>query len=457
MQDIQKEALKLHKQMQGKIAVSSKVPLKTERDICTACTLGAAGVAKRIAEDRRAAWIYTGKGNTVAVVSDGSHVLGLGNVGPLASLPSLEGKCALLAELGGVNAVPIAIDTQDAHKFVEIIKGINPGFGAVMLEDIEFPKCDIITQRLEKELRIPVFHNDTQITATVVLAALTNALKVAKKKLEKTRIVILGAGVAGAAIARMLHAAGAENMVVCDIRGPIFNKRPNMNAGTNQLVEDCHLSKKSGSIEDVVKKADVLIGATKNGKITEDMIASMAKDPVVFALSRPQPEITPVEAHKAGARVVATGLYEYANHIDNAVIFPGLVRALLGSGMNDLPQALFLEIAKAVAELVKKPSEKEIIPDVFEKKLLETIGEIVRKFAPKDGAGGKEVRKIKVKIRVQKKKMKKVARKAAKKVKKVKKTTQVKKAKKVVKKKIAFRKTKINKKPAKKGKKGKRK
>jgi malate dehydrogenase (oxaloacetate-decarboxylating) len=396
------------------------------------------------------------------VVSDGSHVLGLGNVGPLASLPSLEGKCALLAQLGGVNAMPVAIDTQDAHKIVEIVKGISPGLGAVMLEDIEFPKCDIITQRLEKELRIPVFHNDTQITATVVLAALTNALKVVRKKLEKTRIVILGAGVAGAAIARMLHAAGAESLVVCDIRGPIFNKRPNMNVGTNQLVEDCHLSKRSGSIEDVVKKADVLIGVTKNGKITESMIASMAKDPVVFALSRPQPEITPAEAYKAGARVVATGLYEYANHIDNAIIFPGLIRALLGSGMNDLPQALFLEIAKAVAGLVKKPSEKEIIPDVFEKKLLEAIGEIVQKFAPKDGAKGKDVRKIRVKIHVQKKKMKKTAKKAAKKVKKVKKTKQVKKVKrikktkKVVKKRIAFRKTKISKKSPKKGKKTKK-
>jgi malate dehydrogenase (oxaloacetate-decarboxylating) len=439
MKDLKKEGLKLHKAVQGKVSTTSKVPLKSKKDICLACTLGAAHASHHIREDRENVHKYTGKSNTIAVISDGSHVFGHGNIGPLGSLPAIEAKCALISEFAGVNAVPIALNTQNPHKIVDTIKLVSPGFGAIMLEDIEFPKCHTILERLEKELRLPVFHNDTQVTATVTLAALINALKVAKKKLSKAKIVVLGAGVAGSAISKTLRLAGVENLIVCDLRGPIYKKRPNMNAGTNELVDDLKLLKNTGSIEDIVEKADVIIGASTNGKVTGEMIASMAKDPIVITLSRPDPEIAPKEAKKAGAKVVASGLFEHDNHIDNAILFPGLARAVMMHRAFNLPEKLFLELAEKIASLVKKPTDKNILPHVFEKKLLKAIEEVVIKYIPQSKKKKKPVKKV-VKKKATKKPAKKVTKKKIAKKKSVKKVVKKKTAKKVTKKKVAKKK-----------------
>jgi malate dehydrogenase (oxaloacetate-decarboxylating) len=434
MKDLKKEGLKLHKKTQGKITVSAKVPLKSKKDICLACTLGAAHATEHIKEDRDNVHKVTGKLTTVAVVSDGSHVFGHGNVGSHGALPSVEGKCALISHLANINAVPITLDIQDTHKIVDIVKLINPAFGAIMLEDIEFPKCHTVLERLEKEMKLPVFHNDSQVTATVVLAALINALKVAKKRLGSARIVVIGAGVAGAGIARLLRSAGVKNLIVCDIRGPIYKKRPNMNVGTNRLVDDLKLAKVSGKTKDAVKKADVVIGVSQKGHITDEMIGNMAKDPIVFALSRPDAEVNIKEAKAAGAKVVATGLFEKENHIDNAILFPGLARAIALHRVHDISDELFIELAKALAGMIKKPTAKDLLPDVFDKKLLKIIEDIVKKYAPKP----------RVKKKKKKKPAKKAKKKTAKKVKKVKKVTK----KKAVKKKTV--KKKVAKKPAKK-------
>lgn len=444
MKDLRKEGLKLHKAVQGKISTVSKVSLKSKKDICLACTLGAAHASRQIHEDKENVHKYTGKLNTIAVISDGSHVFEHGNIGAFSSLPAIEAKCALISEFSGVNAVPIAINTQDAHKIVDIIKSISPGFGAIMLEDIEFPKCDIILERLEKELRLPVFHNDSQVTAVITLAALINALKVTKKKLSKAKIVVLGAGVTGSAISKIIRNAGAENLIVCDNRGPLYKKRPNMNAGTNKLINDLNLPKKTGSIKSVIEKADVIIGANTKGKITGEMISSMAKDPIVITLSRPELGTDPKEARKAGAKVVASGLFEHNNHIDNAILFPGLARATMLHRVFDMTEKLFLELAEKLASLVKKPTEKKILPDVFEKKLLKVIEEVVLKHIPQPKKKKSAKKKIK---KSAKKVIKKPAKKPAKKVikKTAKKVVKKKAVKKVTKKKIAKKK-----KPAKK-------
>jgi malate dehydrogenase (oxaloacetate-decarboxylating) len=382
MADYHKEGIQLHRALKGKIATQSKAPLKTKKDICIACTAGAAAACKHIHDSRHKAYAYTGKGSTVAVISDGSHVLGLGNIGAHASLPALEGKCALISQLTGLNAIPIAIHTQDPNQIVEIVKQISPGFGAVMLEDIEFPKYELITERLEKEMRLPVFHNDSQITATVTLAALLNALKVVKKKPAKVKVVIAGANVAGSAIAKILTLAGFQNLIVCDSRGAMYDKRPNMNAGKNKLVNELKLRKVSGSLDDVIRKADVLIGVSRNGTFSAELIGKMAGDPIVFALSRPRPEILPADAKTAGAKVVATGIFEHDNHVDNAIVYPWLIQSALVHEIFDLPPKLFVELAEAIADIISSPTEKLLLPDLFEKKLQKAIDGVVSKYVP---------------------------------------------------------------------------
>ena len=413
MKDLKKEGLKLHKKVQEKISTVSKIPLKSKKDIHLSCTLGASYASRHIHENKENVHKYTGKLNTIAVISDGSHVFEHGNIGAFGSLPAIEAKCALISEFSGVNAVPIAINTQDTHKIVDVIKLISPGFGAIMLEDIEFPKCDIILERLRNELRLPVFHNNGQITAVITLAALINALKVTKRKLSKAKIVILGAGVSGNAIARIIHASKAENLIVCDKRGPLYKKRPNMNAGTNKLVDDLKLPKKTGSIKSIIEKADVVIGTTPAHKITKEMISSMAEKPIIITLSQSELEINPKEAKKAGAKVVASGLFEHDNHIDNTILFPGLARAAMLHKVFNMTEKLFLELAEKLASLIKNPTNKKILPDIFEKKLFNVIEEVVLKHIPQP----KKKKSIKKKAKkVIKKLAKKVVKKPAKKV-----------------------------------------
>lgn len=434
MIDYKKAGMKLHKEFCGKISVQTKMKLKSKKDICTLCGAGAVEPTRQISVKREKAYEYTCKGNTIAVVSDGSHVLGMGNVGSLGSLPAIEGKCAIIAEFSKINAVPVALATQDPHKIVDTIKMISPSFGAIMLEDIEHPKNELILQRLSDELKIPVFHNDSQITGVTTLAAVLNALKVSKKKLNKAKVVIIGTGVAAGGITRLLMITGTKEIVVCDNRGPIFEKRPNMNESKNMLAKNLKLTKGKKTIEGAVEKADVLICCC-NHKVDTSLIQQMAKDPIVILLSRPNPEMEPKAAKEAGAKVVATGMYEYDNHVDNALVYPGLLKSIIEHEIRNVSEKMLIEIAEKIANIISKPVEKEILPDIFNKKVNKVIDDVVAKYAP---------------VRTKAKKvLKKIKKKFAKKAQPVKKTKPVKKVlkkstkpKKVQRKKIAKKKKK---------------
>lgn len=428
MTDVRKEALRLHKELGGKLKFGSKMPLKTKKDINMLCNQGAMEAGRAIRDNWRKASDYTGRAHTVAIISDGSHLHGSENVGSLGALPMLEGKSALISEIAGVNAMPLTINTQDPHHFVDVVKQVSSTFGAVMLEDIEFPKCEVIRARLENELRVPVFHNDSQVTAIVALAGLINAMKVVKKRLSKAKIVIMGAGVAGSSVARILAASGAQNITVCDDRGPIFRKRPNMNAGTNKLAEDLKLGKRFESLTDAMKKADIVISLSGTAKLKPTHIESMASDAVVFALSRPTPEITPSEARAAGAKVVATGLFDFKNHVDNAILFPHLLKSMMEHNVRVLTPKISLELAEALAGIIKEPAMENILPDVFDTHLAKVINAVIEKYVP---VFTKVKQALQTMIKGKKAKVSKGKTKKAKPAKKMKKV----KAKKVVKKK----------------------
>ncbi|MDC1205399.1 NADP-dependent malic enzyme [Candidatus Pacebacteria bacterium] len=376
--DYNKMALQLHKEMRGKLAVVSKGKLKTRDDWSTMYTPGVAAVSSHVAARPKDARQYTIKGNTVAVVSDGSAVLGLGNIGPLGALPVMEGKCAIFKEMADVDAFPIVLDTQNTEEIIKTVKAIAPGFGGINLEDIGAPKCFEIEDRLKKELDIPVMHDDQHGTAIVVLAGLINAAKVVGKKFEKMRVVIVGAGAAGKAVALLLAQAGAKDLIITDSKGIIYEGRSDLKGYKKELAKKTNGRNMKGEVFDAVDGADVIIGVSGPGTISKHHIEKMAPQAIVFALANPIPEIKPEDAKLAGAAVIATGRSDYPNQVNNSLAFPGIFRGALDHRVDAITDDMKLAAAKKIASLVKKPTAKEIIPSVMTPDLVKKVASVIK-------------------------------------------------------------------------------
>lgn len=376
--DYGKLALALHKKLRGKLEVVSKGKLKTRDDWSMMYTPGVGAVSSHLAKHPNEAREYTMKRNTVAVISDGSAVLGLGNIGPIAALPVMEGKCAILKEMANVDGFPIVLDTQDTEEIIKTIINIAPGFGAINLEDFSAPRCFEIEERLKKALTIPVMHDDQHGTAIVVLAGLINAAKVVKKKLESIKVVIVGAGAAGRAIALLLSKAGVLDVIVVDSVGVIYAGRKGMAPYKNELAKITNPRHVKGTLQDAVAGSDVLIGVSGPGIISRTHVEAMATDAIVFALANPIPEIKIEDAKQAGARIVATGRSDYANQVNNSLVFPGIFRGALDRGVTAITDEMKLLAAKKIAALVKKPTAEEIIPKVTAPGLVKAVASVVR-------------------------------------------------------------------------------
>ncbi len=374
--DTAKRAIALHKKLGGKIRIESASPVKNRKDLALVYTPGVAAVSTLVAKDPKRAREYTMKGRAVAVISDGSAVLGLGNIGALGALPVMEGKAALFKTFAGVDAVPIVLDTQDADEIVETIMRIAPAFGGINLEDIAAPKCFDIERRLIEKLDIPVMHDDQHGTAVVVLAGHLNALKVVKKKIESARIVISGAGAAGTAIARLLKAAGARHIIVLDSKGIIDASR--QEAHKKELASFTNPGHMKGGLREALLGADVLLGVSGPGLAKAADIRLMAKDAIVFAMANPTPEIMPDEAKKGGARVIGTGRSDFPNQINNSLAFPGIFRGALDHKVTRITDAMKLRAAKAIAALVQRPTPEKIVPDMFDKRVAQAVAKVIR-------------------------------------------------------------------------------
>lgn len=376
--DYAKLALALHKKLAGKLEVVSKVKLQNRDDWSTAYTPGVGAVSSHLAKHPKEARIYTTKRNTVAVVSDGSAVLGLGNLGPYGALPVMEGKAAIFKEMGNVDAFPIVLDTQDTEEIIQIVKAIAPGFGGINLEDISAPRCFEIEVRLKAELNIPVMHDDQHGTAIVVLAGLINAAKVVKKDLTDMKVVIVGAGAAGCAIALLLIKAGVKNVIISDSTGIIYEGRSGLVPYKKELAKVTNKEGIKGEALNAIKGADVLVGVSGPGTITKHHIEEMAENAVVFALANPIPEIKPEDAKLAGALVVATGRSDYANQVNNSLAFPGIFRGALDKGVTAITDEMKLAAAKKIASLVKNPTADEIIPSVMTQGLVKAVASVIK-------------------------------------------------------------------------------
>ncbi len=367
-------SLEIHKKLKGKLEIKSKFPLKTKQDLSLAYTPGVAEVSLEIHKDKSKVYDYTIKSNSVAVISDGSAVLGLGNIGAEASLPVMEGKAILFKEFANIDAFPICLKYQDTQKTIETIKNIAPVFGGINLEDFKAPECFEIEQALQ-DIGIPVMHDDQHGTAVVVLAGLINALKLAK--IEKPKIIINGAGAAGTAITKILHKYGFENIIVVDSKGIIHKKRENLTQEKKQLSEITQ--GKQGDLTSALKNADVFIGVSKPDILTPELIKSMNNKPIIFALANPTPEIMPDIAKKAGAFIVATGRSDFPNQINNVLAFPGIFRGALDSGAKQITDKMKLATAKALANLIENPEIEKILPDPFDQRVVLAISEAVKK------------------------------------------------------------------------------
>jgi len=378
--DYAKLSIEAHKKAKGKISIEPKMPLETKDDLSIAYTPGVAEPCKEIAEDISKAYDYTAKNNLVAVVSDGSAVLGLGNIGPEASLPVMEGKAVLFKKFANVDAVPIVLDTQTTEEIITTVKHIAPTFGGINLEDISAPRCFEIEERLKKELSIPVFHDDQHGTAIVTLAGMFNACKLTGRELKDLKVVINGAGAAGVAIVKLLFEAGVKEVIMCDSRGIIHKDRTDLNDTKQKMAKLTNKSQVEGSLEDAVKNSDVFIGVSAPGVLTKDMVKTMTKDPIIFAMANPIPEIMPDEAKEAGAGIVATGRSDFANQINNVLAFPGLFRGALDIRTNNLSMGMFIAVARAIADSVEDLSEEKIIPSPFDERVPGRVAEAVRNF-----------------------------------------------------------------------------
>ncbi len=359
----------------GLIFTGLKLPLTTKEDLSVYYSPGIAEPCRRIAQDKSLSKTLTVRKNTIAVVSDGSAVLGLGNIGPEAALPVMEGKAMLFKQFGNVDAIPIVLDTQNVDEIVDIITKISPSFGGINLEDIAAPRCFEIEKKLLERIDIPVFHDDQHGTAIVVLAALKNALLVVEKQVESVHIVISGAGAAGIAIDTLLRAAGAKNIDLADSKGMVCCARQDLN---EQKRDFCSLN--CGALVDGIKNADVFIGVSKGGLLNAELVKTMAENPIIFALANPDPEILPDEARKGGATIIATGRSDFPNQINNVLVFPGLFRGLLDIGINQVTEEMKLAVADALSKLVSTPTVEKIIPAPLDPGVAEAIAEAVRKF-----------------------------------------------------------------------------
>ncbi|SDB20680.1 malate dehydrogenase (oxaloacetate-decarboxylating) [Pseudobutyrivibrio sp. YE44] len=380
MASIDETAVFLHKQWNGKIETVAKAPVKTREDLSIAYTPGVAAPCRIIAEDKEQAYSYTIKANTVAVVSDGSAVLGLGNIGPLAGLPVMEGKCVLFKEFGGVNAFPIVLDTQDPDEIVAAVKAIAPTFGGINLEDISAPRCFEIEERLKKELDIPVFHDDQHGTAIVVLAGIINALKVVGKKKEECKVVVNGAGSAGIAITKLLLTYGFKDVTMCDRQGIIGPDYPDLNWMQQEMTKVTNLSHKKGTLADALVGADIFVGVSAPGIVSKEMVASMAKDSILFAMANPTPEIMPDEAKAAGARVIGTGRSDFPNQVNNVVAFPGIFRGALEARATAITEEMKLAAAETIASLVSDDqlSDEFILPEAFDPRVPVAVANAIK-------------------------------------------------------------------------------
>lgn len=374
------KALKLHKEWRGKLETISKTPVKTREDLSLAYTPGVAEPCKVIAQDKEAAYTYTWKSNTVAVVSDGSAVLGLGNIGPYAAMPVMEGKAVLFKEFGGVNAVPICLDTQDTEEIIKAVTYLAPGFGGINLEDISAPRCFEIEERLKEILNIPVFHDDQHGTAIVVLAGIINALKVVGKQKENCKVVVNGAGSAGVAITKLLLNYGFINVIMCDKAGIINKNAQGLNYMQQKMSEVTNPDNETGSLADALKGADIFVGVSAPNIVTPDMVSSMNHDSILFAMANPVPEIMPDIAKAAGARVVGTGRSDFPNQINNVVAFPGIFKGALEGRAVQITEEMKLAAAHAIAGLVpdNELNEDNIMPEAFDPKVAEVVAEAVK-------------------------------------------------------------------------------
>ena len=377
----QEKALELHEKLQGKLETVSKTPVRTREDLALVYTPGVAEPCKVIAKDPAAAYTYTMKANTVAVVSDGSAVLGLGNIGPKAAMPVMEGKAVLFKEFGGVNAVPICLDTQDTEEIIKAVTWLAPAFGGINLEDISAPRCFEIEERLKETLDIPVFHDDQHGTAIVVLAGIINALKVVGKKKEYCRVVVNGAGSAGVAITRLLITYGFYNIIMCDKSGILCDGAEGLNWMQEKMVKRTNLAHETGSLADALKGADIFVGVSAPGIVTEEMVASMNSDAILFAMANPVPEIMPDLAKKAGARVVGTGRSDFPNQVNNVVAFPGIFRGALEGHAKQITDKMKLAAANAIAALVsdEELNENNIMPEAFDPRVADVVADAVKK------------------------------------------------------------------------------
>ena len=383
--NISEKALMLHEQWNGKLEVVSKVPVKSREDLSIAYTPGVAEPCKVIAQDKEAAYKYTMKANTVAVVSDGSAVLGLGNIGPYAAMPVMEGKAVLFKEFGGVNAVPICLDTQDTEEIIKAVTYLAPAYGGINLEDISAPRCFEIEERLKEILDIPVFHDDQHGTAIVVLAGIINALKVVGKKKEDCRVVVNGAGSAGVAITRLLLTYGFPHITMCDKVGIVSKKTEGLNWMQQKMTEVTNLEQQTGTLADAMKDADIFVGVSAPGIVSAVIVASMNKDAILFAMANPVPEIMPDVAKAAGARVVGTGRSDFPNQVNNVVAFPGIFKGALEGRATKITEEMKLAAANAIASLVPDDelSDDNIMPEAFNPKVAEVVAAAVKEHIVK--------------------------------------------------------------------------
>lgn len=378
--DINEKSIAMHKEWNGKLETVAKSPVKSREDLSIAYTPGVAAPCRIIVENKEEAYTYTMKANTVAVVSDGSAVLGLGNIGPYAAMPVMEGKCVLFKEFGNVNAVPICLDTQDTEEIIQTVKNIAPAFGGINLEDISAPRCFEIEERLKEMLDIPVFHDDQHGTAIVVLAGIINSLKVTDKKKEDCHVVVNGAGSAGVAITKLLLIYGFKDVTMCDRLGIIGKNYPDLNWMQQKMTEVTNLANKSGSLADALKGTDIFVGVSAPNIVSAAMVASMNKDSILFAMANPTPEIMPDIAKAAGARIVGTGRSDFPNQVNNVVAFPGIFKGALEGRASQITEEMKLAAATAIAGLVSTEDlcDTCIMPEAFDPRVAEVVSQAIK-------------------------------------------------------------------------------
>ena len=378
------KALQMHREWNGKLETTAKSKVNSREDLAVAYTPGVAAPCRVIAEDKSAAYTYTMKANTIAVISDGSAVLGLGNIGPYAAMPVMEGKCVLFKEFGGINAVPICLDTQDTEEIIQAVKNIAPGFGGINLEDICAPRCFEIESRLKQMLDIPVFHDDQHGTAIVVLAGIINSLRLTGKKKEQCRAVVNGAGSAGIAITKLLLSYGLEHITMCDRHGIIGEGYPDLNWMQQEMVQLTNLEHASGTLADALKGADIFVGVSAPGIVTQEMAASMNQDAILFAMANPVPEIMPDAAKAAGVRIIGTGRSDFPNQVNNVAAFPGIFKGALEGRARQITEEMKLAAAEAIAGLVSDEQlcDEFIMPEAFDPRIAQVVSEAVKAHIP---------------------------------------------------------------------------